>query len=713
MKKDELNNLHINNTDGHYNADENPLKNIKEVESSPEVSPSEDEVFQTSEDNKVEEKGKQSFASESKKDDTSSNSSSSSASSASATAASVGGVIAVVAVSAVMVLGIVKLPTIPAVDVDLISASSSSLAFALSTNIEDHTGLTITLEGTGYEISTPFQEYVKFIDLNKNEVYTLSVHENEHSRYSSKFYTNEKEDVNNITITVTSYIDDKLSFYFEDAIPEEKNYTVNVKDKAGQSIFKDETTTPKGYEIDNFKDDVAIFVSVNGTITAGVQVFKPIYDYTNINWIWGDQGETVTAIIPSINGTNDYYVRDIRNFEIDRKDPTCTEDGYTIRQAAFIGPDKNRYENQREFLLPSSGHDFSDIYYIWGEDYHTCHAEATCSECGVGIVENVTCEVEEIVTETGISYTKYTAPFENEYFSIRYHYDDLIYGSYPQSQVTNSAIIQELNQEYGAPLTQGGDWISYHYYANGELEEYMYYIDVDNDNDGKLDYRGVYFNEYRPIDTMNELGNSSYQYDNGYEKNTTYWFNYDPIEWEVLQNGDGELFIASKIILDSQSYYHQMREDKFDHNDGNGYANNYELSDMRIWLNNEFYNSALPNNKDSVIKTTVVDNSLNSTLDSANPYISNDTEDKLFLLSRYEEKEYLSTSQVNITGSDYAKSQGLYVSLESDKGFWGLRTPYPNASYQIRYMTNTGNASYDSITKTSLGVRPACWIKID
>ena len=130
-------------------------------------------------------------------------------------------------------------------------------------------------------------------------------------------------------------------------------------------------------------------------------------------------------------------------------------------------------------------------------------------------------------------------------------------------------------------------------------------------------------------------------------------------------------------------------------------------------LNNEFYNSALPSSKNDVVKLTTVDNSIDSTLDNTNEYTCIDTEDKIFLLSRSEIKEYLSTSQSTVSGSDYAKCQGLYVALQNDKAFWSLRTPYPNAAYEIRYITNNGSISYDSISKTSLGVRPACWINID
>ena len=711
MKKDELNNLNVNNTDGEFHVDESSLSNIKEISEVPEIEKSESEVFQASEENKSEEVNESSsFDHGTNQEIDTTSSSTAGASSASAAVGAVGGVVGVVAASTVLVLGIVALPTIPTIDVTLISASSSSLSFSLNTNIEDHSTLTISLKGVDYEVSTPFQEYVKFTELKKNETYTLSVYDNDISRYSSSFFTNDKEEINNITINVTSYIDDKLYFYFEDAASGDKRYTVTVKNSAGEVIFIDEVNTPKQYEIDNVKEDVAIFVSVDGIISAGVQVFKPIYDYNNINWVWGEYGETVTAIIPSTNDTDDYYIRDIRNFEIERKEATCLEDGYSLRQAAFIGPDKNRYEDEKRFTLPSLGHDFSDITYTWSNNYHSCKATSTCSECGTSIEESVVTTESQIVTNTNVSYTKYVATFENDNFSTKVHYDDVTYGSYPQSIVNDSSVISGLDAQYGNPISQSGKWTTYNYYAEGNISSYMYYVDVDTNNDSKLDYRGVYFTDYRPINTTDELANSSYQYDNGYLVNTTYWFKYEPIEWNVLDQGNGQLFITSKVILDSQSYYHQMSEQAFSHNNGDGYANNYELSDIRLWLNNEFYNKAF--NSDA-IATTEVDNSLSSTLDSANQYVCNNTNDKVFLLSRYEMNKYLSSNDLGAYASDYAKCQGLCVGVSDNKGFWSLRTPYPNASHQVRYITNNGTTLYDSITKTSLGVRPACYINIE
>ena len=58
MKKDELNNIKHRNGDGEFRVEENSLRNIKEVNSVPEIKKPAKEVFETSEDNKPKEEEK-------------------------------------------------------------------------------------------------------------------------------------------------------------------------------------------------------------------------------------------------------------------------------------------------------------------------------------------------------------------------------------------------------------------------------------------------------------------------------------------------------------------------------------------------------------------------------------------------------------------------------------------------------------------------------
>lgn len=61
-------------------------------------------------------------------------------------------------------------------------------------------------------------------------------------------------------------------------------------------------------------------------------------------------------------------------------------------------------------------------------------------------------------------------------------------------------------------------------------------------------------------------------------------------------------------------------------------SNNYKNSSIRKWLNGGFLNKAFSD--DSLIATTEVNNSTASTCQNTNPYVCENTNDKIFLLSR-------------------------------------------------------------------------------
>lgn len=72
------------------------------------------------------------------------------------------------------------------------------------------------------------------------------------------------------------------------------------------------------------------------------------------------------------------------------------------------------------------------------------------------------------------------------------------FGSYPQSEVKDSALISVLNNTAGQLPTRlnHANWTDYGYYVSSEIASYMWYIDLVIDNQA---YRGVYSKSYRPI----------------------------------------------------------------------------------------------------------------------------------------------------------------------------------------------------------------------
>lgn len=247
------------------------------------------------------------------------------------------------------------------------------------------------------------------------------------------------------------------------------------------------------------------------------------------------------------------------------------------------------------------------------------------------------------------------------------------------------------------PPNEGHDWTDYGYYSSGSVNSYMWYIDINNS--GSL-YRGVYFTSFRPNETYKERSiDNSYQDTNGYLNNSVHWFKYEPISWRVLDVEGGKAFLMADIVIDSQHFHTS--------------SNNYENSYIRSWLNNDFYDTAFNIEEKLNIEMTTVDNSLASTGRETNPYICNDTEDNVFLLSYVEandESYGLNTTASRLLGpSDYAKSQG--VIMNENKSNWWLRTPHFSLAYS-GFNVYEGMFNADFVDYTSIGVVPALWISL-
>ena len=286
----------------------------------------------------------------------------------------------------------------------------------------------------------------------------------------------------------------------------------------------------------------------------------------------------------------------------------------------------------------------------------------------------------------------------------------IYFGIYPQTKVTATT-----ENGLSSITFDSSTWTSYRYYISKSQSDFMYYKDVDIDNNGTYDYRGVYFTQYRPFDYSSSSSKpNSYQDENGYSTNTIYWFSYDPIEWDILTESSGKALIIANLILDSQDYYPESSISSFSHNGGWGRPNNYELSAIRKFLNDNFYNTAFNELQKAFIETTTVDNSAASTGQSSNSNACNNTNDKMFLLSYKEATTYYTSDTARqAKGSDYAKCQGLYPG----NNLWWLRSPYFNYisddyDNYAYYVGNNGGITVSCVYHTYFGVRPACWINL-
>jgi len=105
-----------------------------------------------------------------------------------------------------------------------------------------------------------------------------------------------------------------------------------------------------------------------------------------------------------------------------------------------------------------------------------------------------------------------------------------------------------------------------------------------------------------------------------------------PIQWRVLQNSGGEMFLLSEYLLDCKRY-HGAYTDII-----------WRDCDLREWLNGDCYNAAFSAAEKEVIKTTrCTDNGEDSP----------DTDDQVFLLSTAEVN-----SLTDSLGKDFRRARG-------------------------------------------------------
>ena len=275
-------------------------------------------------------------------------------------------------------------------------------------------------------------------------------------------------------------------------------------------------------------------------------------------------------------------------------------------------------------------------------------------------------------------------------------------------------------------------------------------------NHGHGEYEYVYFGEYPQsvkaadvtiTDTTDDRGyylgsdgyyyakvtaypNGMYKFSNGetITNQGVYYFKVEPIRWRVLSEENGEYFLLCDSIIERQAYqssYYSVGS--FYYTDANGapegtYANNYEYSGIRAWLNGTFLESAFSVDEQAKILSTVVDNSVESTGYADNPFACNDTVDKIFLPSYKEVTSvgygFSSNRDSDVarymTISDYLRAKGEYMSTSSStygNGYWCLRSPYYNYFDYAHRVSGDGSIDYHYVYYTR-GVVPALRIRL-
>ena len=171
-----------------------------------------------------------------------------------------------------------------------------------------------------------------------------------------------------------------------------------------------------------------------------------------------------------------------------------------------------------------------------------------------------------------------------------------------------------------------------------------------------------------------------------------------PIEWIVMKKEGNQVLLLSKYVLDAKPYNEEWE------------GVTWQTSDIRQWLNNEFYTTAFNKAEKAKIQTSLIKNEDNSEYGTSG---GNDTEDKVFLLSEKEADTLFSNDDERIAkATGYAEKSGVCVNKEKS-AMWWLRSPGYISDDAVD--VNHGGWVYrsgDYVSSFSDGVRPALYLNL-
>lgn len=425
----------------------------------------------------------------------------------------------------------------------------------------------------------------------------------------------------------------------------------------------------------------------------------------------------------------------------DRYDATCTEDGYWGSYYTCNRKGCDYSSKIDKYVDKALGHDLK-------------HYEAKAPDCLPGWDEYEACQREGCDFTTKVvlpangkhSYVCDVCTTCNELNPVRYTREGnyIYFGHWPQTCERDENVIAKLNELAGKPPLPRDKENPYNWESH-EGTTYMWQKIVIYNG---TKYLGVQMNDYRASGVYSLR---SYIMENGYFTGEVYWFKYEPIKWRILTTSGNSAYIMSDIALDSFSMQPnrkgEIRDGLYaDYNNSTGvpdgtYANNWEYSFIRSWLNDTFYNEVFNDLQKEIIQTTHLDNTARSSNPNDYPkyygYAENagknkfadqckDTDDKIFLPSLrditttaygFKKDVRAEDSARNLQATDFAKLHGAPMNTNDKKYVtWYTRSPtigYGNQGYATFVLDRHAKGAIDSVDLTpDGGVVPALWITL-
>ena len=204
------------------------------------------------------------------------------------------------------------------------------------------------------------------------------------------------------------------------------------------------------------------------------------------------------------------------------------------------------------------------------------------------------------------------------------------------------------------------------------------------------------------LSALRTVGNivtfGQYEQDNDFENGQ------EPIEWIVLDVQGGKSLLLSKYALDCRPYQ-----------SGTTHNVTWEKSELRSWLNSEFFDTAFERSEQGEVVSTVLENYAyyrhGPKLDSSTAQAK--TTDRVFILDDDAIWEcFPSAKDRECIPTDYAIAQGAFVDPEVDTCWWWMRQIYTGRyGYGMAYLVDSkGSRTFGNMDLTNNAVRPAIWV---
>ena len=269
-----------------------------------------------------------------------------------------------------------------------------------------------------------------------------------------------------------------------------------------------------------------------------------------------------------------------------------------------------------------------------------------------------------------------------------------------------------------------GEYIYFGYYPQTIKSSSVTIKTSQPDDDGY--YTGSDGRKYAKV--VAEPYGTGYKFSTGdtINKGSSYYFKVQPIKWKMMTQEDGKVLLFCENIIDSKCFNSLISDRTF--SGTTVYAHNWEYSDIRYWLNKEFYNCAFDKLSQKLIQSTYLDNKTTGATGYwgyiSNDYASrqNNTTDKIFFLSSHEFRNIGYT--YGFTNSNRAKQRSDFAMVkggemdESGQGYYWERSPAGHKSTNAMIVFKDGSlgpadtSSYTKEVTVKQGVVPAVWIKI-